>query len=238
VAHGEIAFVGRPAVNETRRDSSHLRLPRYSYADADYLAKVSRGTSKRWLSGYDYRRNGELVRQPPVTPGVEVAGAVSFVDLIEIVAIGKLKEHGFPLRQIRQIVGTCKSFFQVERPLVTLRFKTGGREIFVSSGGDLTEVGRIKGMRAWNEVLEPFLKDLDYVDEIVSRWWPLGKGNLVVVDPDYGYGLPVIVDSGVRTEIILERFQAGDLEDQIAKDFNIRRIEVERALQFELNRAA
>ena len=228
-------------MNEPRRDSSDLLLPRYSYAEADYLGKVSRGTSKRWLSGYEYlRRSGERVRQPPVTPGVEVEGAVSFVDLVEIAAIGKLKERGFSLPQIRRIVRNCQSFFQVDRPLPTLRFKTGGREIFVSGTYDLTEVGTRKGMRAWNEVLEPFLEDVDYDAEleVANRWWPLGRVNRIVVDPDYGYGFPVIVQSGVRTEIILERFQSGDLEGQIAKDFNVRRIDVQRALQFELNRAA
>lgn len=28
--------------------------PSYNYADSDYLAGVSRGTSKRWLEGYSY----------------------------------------------------------------------------------------------------------------------------------------------------------------------------------------
>ena len=228
-------------MNESRRDARHLRLPRYSYAEADYLAKVSRGTSKRWLSGYEYvRPRGGRVRQPPVTPGVEVEEAVSFVDLVEIVAIGKLKGRGFSLRQIRQIVKNSQDFFEVERPLPTLRFKTGGREIFVSGAYELIEVGARRRMRAWTEVLEPFLEDLDYDTEVelANRWWPLGKVNPIVVDPEYAYGLPVIVDSGVRTEIVLERFQAGDLEEQIAKDFNIKRVEVERALQFEINRAA
>ena len=228
-------------MNEPPRDSSDLMLPRYSYAEADYLAKVSRGTSKRWLSGYEYLRpSGERVRQPPVTPRVQVEGAASFIDLVEIVAIGKLKERGFSLPQIRQIVTNCRNFFMVDRPLPTLQFKTGGREIFVSGGQDLTEVGARRGMRAWTEVLEPFLKDLDYDTELelANRWWPLGRANRIIVDPDYGYGFPVIVESGVRTEIILERFQSGDLEDQIAKDFNVRQIDVERALQFELNRAA
>ncbi len=228
-------------MNESRRDASHLRLPRYSYAEADYLAKVGRGTSKRWLSGYEYLRpGGGRVRQPSVTPGVGVEGAVSFIDLVEVVAIGKLKERGFSLRQIRQIVKNCQDIFKVERPLPTLRLKTGGREIFVSGARDLTEVGARRGMRAWTEVLEPFLEDLDYDTELelANRWWPLGKVNPIVVDPEYAYGLPVIVDSGVRTEIILERFQAGDLEEQIARDFNVKPVEVERALQFEINRAA
>ena len=219
-------------------EQAKLWSPRYSYAEADYLADVSRGTSKRWLSGYTYLHGGERVTQPPVTPGRWPEGAVSFIDLVEIVAIGKLKEFGFSLPRVRDIVGNCQSFFHVERPLVTLKFKVGGQEAFVSIGSELTEVGRNRGMRAWREILEPFLEDLDYTEGFASRWWPMGRDNPIMLDPDYAFGFPVIRHSGVRTEIILERFQAGDLKDQIAEDFSVEPVDVERALQFELRRAA
>ncbi|HXG35913.1 MAG TPA: DUF433 domain-containing protein [Dehalococcoidia bacterium] len=220
-------------------NESKYWLPLYNYAEADYLANVSRGTSKRWLSGYHYRRTGRHVTQPPVTQRIrrEEIG-VSFIDLVEIVAIGRLKSYGFHLTQIRQIVATCQKWLETTRPLVTLKFKIGGKEIFVSKGDQLLEVGRRRGMHAWNEILEPFLEELDYTDEHASRWWPLGKANPIVIDPDYGYGFPVIVNSGVRTETILERVQAGELLRQIAEDFNLEPVDVERALQFELSRAA
>ena len=120
-----------------------------------------------------------------------------------------------------------------------MTFKTDGREIFVERSDEvLLAVGRKKGMQAWHEVLAPFLDDLDYADNLARRWWPLGHDKPIVVDPEYGYGLPVVADSGVRTEIIRERFEAGDLKEQIARDFNLDPIAVERALQFELQRAA
>jgi hypothetical protein len=41
-----------------------------SDTDADYLAGVSRGTLKRWLTGYGYwAPDGQRVVQPPLTPG-------------------------------------------------------------------------------------------------------------------------------------------------------------------------
>jgi len=179
------------------------------------------------------------VSLPPVTSRTDGSGQVSFVDLIEIIAIGRLKEIGFALPAIRQIVRNCQEILLIERPLATLKFKAGGREIFVERADDtLLEVGRRKGMQAWNEVLGPFLEDLDYSGELASRWWPLGHDKPIVVDPEYGYGFPVVASSGVRTEIIRERFEAGDLEAQIARDFNLDPIAVERALQFELQRAA
>jgi uncharacterized protein (DUF433 family) len=160
------------------------------------------------------------------------------LDLVELVAIGGLKTLGFSLPKIRAIVTNCQELLEVPRPLVSLRFKTDGREIFVARHGQLIEVLGKKGRQAWNDVLEPFLKSLEYERELAlaCRWWPLGKGSPIVVDPYYGYGFPVIHASGVRTEIVLERFQAGDLEHQIAEDFNLDPLEVERALQFELTR--
>lgn len=216
-----------------------VSLPLYTFADADRLAHVSRGTSKRWLSGYRYRTaQGQPTGQPPVTPGFGDREAASFTDLVEIVAIGGLKGLGFSLQEIREFVRNCQAFLGVDRPLTKLKFKTDGREFYVDRGQTLLEVGRRKRSQAWNEVLEPFLQSLDYADEVAARWWPLGKSNPIVVDPDYAYGFPVLAGSGVRTEIILERFQARDLDDQIAADFNIDPVDVQRALQYELQRAA
>lgn len=235
----------RATENEGRRDVSvrsdiaRLTSPRYSYGEADRLAGVSRGTSRRWLSGYSYRdADGQSVDLPPIMPGGSAAGAVSFLDVVEIVAVGGLKKAGISTRAIRQIVRNCQEILDVPRPLTTLRFKVGGRDVFVDRGDVLMEVGRRKRMQAWNEVLAPFLANLDYTHDIASRWWPLGRDVPIVVDPDYGHGLPVVAGSGVRTEIIRERAEAGDLVQQIASDFNLDCTEVERALQFELKRAA
>jgi uncharacterized protein (DUF433 family) len=93
-------------------------------------------------------------------------------------------------------------------------------------------------MRAWEEVLEPFLEDVEYEEEIVRRWWPLGKGIGVVVDPDYGFGLPVIEGTGIRTAIIAERKRAGDSTDESTYDFGVTPRQIEDALKWEMPDAA
>jgi hypothetical protein len=155
-------------------DLEIVHRPLYSYAEADYLAGVSRGTARRWLTGYAYvRPEGARVLRPPITPDHEDQGAASFLDLVEVVAIGRLKRVGFSLPRIRAVVHTCQQLLGVPRPLTSLRFKTDGHDIFVDSGPMLLEVGKRKGQQAWFEVLEPFLRDLDYAQEIARRWWPL-----------------------------------------------------------------
>jgi len=177
--------------------------------------------------------------QPPVTPGREVTGAgVSFADLVEVVAIGGFKRRGFPITTVRKIVENCQVQFGEPYPLSRRTFKVGGRDVFVSLDSGLHDVLHRSGALAWDEILAPFLETLDYRDAFAYRWWPLGRSKPIVVDPEYGYGLPVIAESGVRTEIIRERFEVGDSIDQIAYDFNVKPEQVQSAIQFELQRAA
>jgi uncharacterized protein (DUF433 family) len=210
----------------------------YSFSETDRLAGAVRGTTRRWIEGYGYQRRGYRVLRPPVTPGTGGESAASFLDLVEVVAISGLRRLKFSLHEIRAIVANCQEILAIERPLATLRFKTGGQQIFVAKANHLLEVGRHKRQTAWNEILAPFLDDLDYAGDWVERWWPLGRDIPVVIDPEFGFGLPVIAGSGVRTEIIYERVRAGDLPEVIAGDFNVSPLEVHRAIQFEASRAA
>lgn len=217
-----------------------LVAPLYSYADADRLAVVSRGTAKRWLTGYARRGpDGEQRVIAPVSQGSAASdGAVSFADLIEIVAIGRFRELGISIRGVRTIVDACRTDFGVDHPLSTLRFKADGRDVFVHSGTDLRSVLRNRGQLAWDEILGPFLETLDYREGFAVRWWPRGRNAGVTIDPEYGFGLPVVEGSGVRTEIVLERVRAGDSPSEIAYDFGITPEQVESALRFEAPQAA
>ena len=72
-----------------------VKRPLYSFAEADRLAKVTPNTSRRWLKGYSFWYGGEHRTMPPVTPTTETKDAVSFVDLMEVAAIGRLIKKGF-----------------------------------------------------------------------------------------------------------------------------------------------
>ncbi len=213
--------------------------PLYSFSEADRLAGVTRGTSRRWLSGYVYRKpDGVLRLSPAITRARQPAESVSFLDLLEVVGISALKARGFTLGEIRRVVTNCQAMFNDPWPLSNHQFKVGGRDIFVAQNGRLHDVLHHRGAMAWDQILGPFLETLDYEGIQATRWWPLGREFPVVIDPDYGFGLPVIRRSGVRTEVIRERMEAGDSIDQIASDFNLPSADVESALRFELRQAA
>lgn len=219
--------------------STRYDRPIYSYAEADRIARVSRGTTKRWVAGYRYRRNGERVTQAAVTTGVydQRDPGVTFGELIEVAAIARLRATGLSARSIREIVDRCREEFGTPRPLSELRFKTDGRETFVQVSEELLMPihgsRRSRFYRAWDQILDPFLTTVDYQDGVATRWWPDGRDTDVVVDPDYGLGVPVVAGTGIRTEIINELFLADVSVAEIADDFDLTPEQVSDALRFE-----
>lgn len=218
------------------RPSADLIRGLYSYAEADRLAGVSRGTSKRWLEGYRYRRGGLPASSPPVSDagGQHETGAVSFLDLVEVVIVSGLRRWFSP-QAIRQIVADCEQVLGTRYPLANHQFETDGREIYVRRDEVLVGLLRRKWETAWRELLHPFLEQLDYRDEFAARWYPLGRSVDVVIDPEYGFGLPVVRGVGIRTEIIAERFE-HERDDEIADDLGMSVRQVQDALRFEIAR--
>jgi uncharacterized protein (DUF433 family) len=213
--------------------------PLYTFGETDRIVRVSPGTSRRWLKGYHFWYQGERHEMPPITLTTEAKEAATFVDLMEVAAIGELRKRGFSFRRIRRINAYCRLYLKKPRPLVTQQFKVAGRDIFLDADFDiLVDVGREAGMLAWREVLEPFLKDVEYENDLARRWWPLGRERMVVVDPGRGFGLPVVEGTGVRTEIIAERHRAGDSTDQIAYDFDVTPEQIKGALRWEMPKEA
>ena len=193
----------------------------------------------RVRSGFQCPSCNQRHEMPPVTPTAETKEAASFVDLMEVAAIGELRKKGFSFKRIRRINSYCRLYLKEPRPLVTQKFKVAGQDIFLDVDFDvLVDVGREAGMLAWREVLKPFLEDVEYENDLARRWWPLGREHMVVVDPDYGFGLPVVEGTGVRTEIIAERHRAGDTTDEIAYDFDVTPRQINDALRWEMPKKA
>jgi hypothetical protein len=100
------------------QENERLMRSLYGFAESDRLAGVTRGTSRRWLKGHWYADESRMVLA--ITPERDQPDGVSFVDLVEVIAIGKLRQRGFSLRPIRQVNEYCQLALNRDRPPVTL----------------------------------------------------------------------------------------------------------------------
>ena len=53
----------------------------------------------------------------------------------------------------------------------------------------------------------------------------------MVIDPERGYGRPVLDGRGIRTEVVIERFQAGESITSLANDYGLSAATVEDILR-------
>jgi uncharacterized protein (DUF433 family) len=81
-------------------------------------------------------------------------------------------------------------------------------------------------------VSELLHQGFDYQDDLASRWFPLGRGVPIVVDPRYAAGVPTIPNRGVTVATINDRFKLGQSIQFIAKDLVLRRDQVEAAIRY------
>jgi uncharacterized protein (DUF433 family) len=65
-----------------------------------------------------------------------------------------------------------------------------------------------------------------------------GDTRVVVLDPRLAFGRPVVVPASVKTDVIRDRFRAGDSIAEMAQDYRVEPSVIEEALRFEQRLAA
>lgn len=218
-------------------ESDLADLPIYSTKEAARYAKTSTATIARWRAGYTYPTSSGARRSKPLTGG-RATGLLSFNELLEVAVVAAAR-RAVPMRSIRRAVDSAKAIYGVERPLILIKFKHDGRDLFTKSldeTGDIVNLTRA-GQTAWEHV-EEVLKDLDYDHGQAHRWWPAGREIRIVIDPTVSFGRPYIVQRGISTDAVYSRFRAGESIHLIADDLSVTEAEAEAAIRFELPSAA
>jgi uncharacterized protein (DUF433 family) len=91
----------------------------------------------------------------------------------------------------------------------------------------------LTGQRQFAEVVEPSFKDLEWEDDLASRWWPLTTAHSVVVDPRVLFGAPHIAGTRVPTAPVAAAAVTEGSEDAAAQWFGILASQVRDAVRFE-----
>lgn len=214
----------------------------YTIAQAARLAGTSPATVRRWLAGYEAPGHQMM----PVFAGQEAGRAsaplvISFLELVEIVVVARFRKGspgGQPvtLERIRRAHAYSREQFQLPYPFASLNLRESGGHILhqfeAQEPGPALLALDMGGQWVLPGLVREELDRFEFSDRLVSRWFPLGKQVPIVVDPHIAAGRPTIAGSGVTVEIIRKRFQFGQSIDFIARDFELRRSDVEQALRY------
>jgi len=129
-------------------------------------------------------------------------------------------------------------------PLISRQLETHGLDLFTERFGQLVNINR-DGQFAMREMLSGALRRIERdAQGIPIKLYPYTRSSIadapsmVVIDPRLSGGRPVLAGTGLATELIAERYKAGESVEDLAKDYERAESEIEEAVRCELGRAA
>ena len=153
-----------------------------------------------------------------------------FVAVIEAFVLRSLTEAGFPGRRIREAADGARAFYN--DPFALARPGIGhhdNSEIFIKAGGELLRArDRQQAIRETVTEFQEFIR-WDGADPTQLRLRQF-KG-VVVLDPRFGWGRPVVQGLNVPLNAILDLWYARESMQTIADEFEMDRDAVERLIQ-------
>jgi uncharacterized protein (DUF433 family) len=214
----------------------------YTIGEAAHYLRIPVSTVRAWLHGTSYGvRQGKRTFQRVIEPPDATRSLLSFYNLAEAHVLRALRQdHNIPLCHVRQALDYVKKQFGWQRPLVEQQFQTDGVSLFIERLGRLVDVSA-QGQIVMRQVVEAHLERLEWEDQLVARLYPFTRSRdadspkLVIIDPRYSFGRPVLKDAGVATAVIAERYKAGDSISQLAQDYGCTPLEIEEGLRCELS---
>lgn len=211
---------------------------------------ISPTRARRWIRGYTYLvhlpQRDERRSLPPVVahdlPRMQGRWAISFLELMELRVVRDLVDrYGYSLQHVRKVAKLARRHFHTTHPLANRNiYVEGQRGIFAapSTRHDDPTVVELSPRRilqlSWKEMMRPFLQDVafDPRSGLVERWWPMGKGTPVVLDPAVVFGAPTVEGTRVQTVFVAESADAQALP-RVVELYALTKGQVRAAVAFE-----
>lgn len=223
--------------------------PAYHVNEAAKILGLPTATVNSWCFGQTYHAtSGEKkLFKAVIQPADSRRKLLSFTNLCELHVLSVIRRHHkISLPKVRSSVEYLKKRLSANRPLIDRQFHTNGIDLFVEHASQLLNVSR-EGQEALRGEFADALARIERDSHGAPiRLFPFSRTTssgssqpkLVVIDPQLSFGRPVLAKVSIPTEIIVDRFRAGDSLMEMAKDYRVDENEIEEALRFEQRRAA
>ncbi|MEM8779180.1 MAG: DUF433 domain-containing protein [Cyanobacteria bacterium P01_G01_bin.49] len=221
-------------------------IPSYSINDAARYLRIPSGTIRSWTVGRIYPViEGSNFFHPLITIPQEKPYLLSFTNLVEVHILRAIRQtHQIQLNKVREALNYLDEAFNIPHPLATEQFRTDGVDLFIEKYGSLINASQ-KGQLDLKHEFNLHLERIEPDDHgLAIKLYPFtqtkeeNNPKIVVIDPRIAFGRLAIVNTGIPTSILKERYKAGDSIDELAYDYDCDRLAIEEAIRCELPNAA
>jgi uncharacterized protein (DUF433 family) len=220
-------MLGPPTVGRGRTVADRFTDPILTPLEtADYL-NIPERTLYHWLR--------EEARGHPLVHSVRAERqgwpSVPFVGIIEAYVLRALRRIGLSMSKIGAATAEVREMFDTEYGLATRRIATDGIDVFVHylESDEVVRVGdRQMPIR---RVIDDYLQYIAWDDDDFAKRLTLKQYDphiaRVVIDPQFGWGSPVVEPAQVTVEAIVGLWKAGETPDVVADNYGLTREQVE-----------
>lgn len=191
----------------------------YGLNEAARLTQVHSNTARNWFIGAPSMGRNALFRGDDLRV-VNSNRAVSFLDLIDLLVVGRFRAVGVKLQTIRKVYARLIDDLDSSHPFSMRELLTDGRTIFMRTldhvgDSQLREV--ISSQHVMPEVLDPYLQKIEYSRETrLAARWHIADG--IVIDPDRSFGKPVVASEGTSTYVLAQAYWVNDKDEDLVAD--------------------
>lgn len=235
--------------HQTEKRTTVFNNPAYPVSEVARILNLPVATVKSWCFGQTYRSasGSRKLFKPIIRPAEARSRLLSFANLCELHVLSVIRRHHkISLHKVRDSMDYLRKRLAVDRPLIDQQFHTNGIDLFVEHASQLLNVSR-EGQEALRGEFEQALARIERDNHGAPvRLFPFSRTSVsgakqpksIVIDPRLSFGRPVLAKAAIPTEVIVDRFRAGDSLLEMAKDYGVDEKEIEEALRFEQRLAA
>ena len=221
-------------------DPKYRTLATYQVAEAARFLRMHPGTLRIWLKGNRLLRPTKVQRTQ-----------LSFLNLVEAHVLSALRgKFGLSMQRIRIALDELRHQWpDVEYPLATEEFFTDGKYLLVEKLGQLFNLNQGSQIEV-GELIRVYLHRIDRDEIGPVRLHPFtvnpdvnpkrAEKRTVLISPYVSFGRPSISGIGIATEVVYDRFVAGDTISEMCRDYRLTPVQIQEVLRYEsaISRAA
>lgn len=219
------------AVTTKANQVALARIPAYPFAEVARYLRVPYSTVRSWAKG----GSGSASGFRPVLDQAQ-GNQLTFAELTEMMIVRELRQTFFvPLQQIRN----AKAYVAkaLDRPWYLYDLGVAGRDIFIRGISNSPVAASRGGQLALEGFLDQVIQRVSFDTALEpSAIFPVVPYALddkpVQIRPSVAFGLPTVTGTGVRTEIIFARVNAGEEVQDVAEDYDLTTVQIEDAVRF------
>ncbi|MEB0058609.1 MULTISPECIES: DUF433 domain-containing protein [unclassified Variovorax] len=219
--------------------------PAYKASEVAAVLGVPKTTIGAWCFGQGSGAGRSF--KPLVSPADETGRFLSFTNLCELHVLAVIRRHHLiNMATVRSSLDYVRKQLQQDRPLIAQEFMTNGVDLFIEKASQLINVSR-DGQTALRGEFQQALARIDRSAQGGPvRLFPYSRispdvsqqPKAVAIDPQISFGRPILLNAGVMTAVISDRFMAGDSVAEMAQDYGVAETDIDEALRFAQRLAA